>query len=159
MSDEGSLNPCLVNWLEESDYIPIIQNMYQHKEFARATMILLDGTHSPLDYQAANFCVALETICTKIKKLESLEFGGKLEKGIWTRIRKKTLKSMKEAFELYKIDKAMCAKFEQSLAKLNDISNADKFWLTIDRAGIQRTDSDNDAIAQHNYLLHGDTDN
>lgn len=155
--EKGAVKSGLVDWLHEETYGQIIYNMYQYPEFARAAIILIDGTDKALDYQAAMYAVALETLCTKLKDIYKMKFDGIIkDKGTWTRIRKPVTKSFVEACGRYSIDKAIIDKISQKIPKLNDISNADKFKLVIERLGLKTLASDNEAISQRNNLLHGE---
>ena len=78
-------------------------NMYQYPEFAKAAIILIDGTDKALDYQAAIFVIALETLCTKLKMIYDRIIK---DIGLWTKIRKHVTKSFVEARERYNVDEA-----------------------------------------------------
>lgn len=146
----------LVNWMEKPDYTPIFANLYQYPELARAVMILIDGTDKALDYQAAMFSVALETICTKLKSIYNMTFDGIIEKGVWTRTRKALIRVLKESFSENGVCAEISKRFESGLNYLNNLSNAEKFRKTISKTGLQLTDLDMKVIAQRNRLLHGD---
>lgn len=146
----------IVNWLEEPDYSPIFSKLYQYPEFARAAMILIDGTDKALDYQAAMYSVALETICTKLKSIYEMTFDGIIEKSVWTRTRKALVRMIKEKFSDAGIDKKITDRFEKGVNYLNNLSNSEKFRLTIDKTGLELSDLDLKVIDQRNRLLHGD---
>lgn len=147
----------LVDWLYSETYGQIILNMYKYPEFARAAIILLDGSDKALDYQAAMYAVALETLCTKLKRIYDITFDGIIDnkKGTWTRIRKPMTKTFHERCATYEIDKKVEDRIAKRIPNLNEISNNDKFNLVIERLGLKKMDSDNDAIGQRNNLLHG----
>ena len=155
--EKGEVKRGLVDWLYEDVYGQIIQNMYQYPEFARAAIILLDGTDKALDYQAAMYAVALETLCTKLKAIYGMKFDGIIkDKGTWTRIRKPMTKTFHKFCKQYNIDKNITDKITQKIPNLNEISNTDKFNLIIDKLGIKKMLSDDDAMRQRNNLLHGE---
>ena len=145
VDEKGEVKRGLVDWLYVETYGKIIENMYKFPEIARAAVILLDGTNKALDYQAALYAVALETLCTKLKAVFGMSFSGIIkDKGTWTRIRKPLTKAFRES----------CSPFE--IEKLNEISNTDKFKLVIDKLGLKRSLSDDEALEQRNNLLHGE---
>lgn len=146
----------LVNWLEEPDYSPIFSKLYQYPEIARAVMILIDGTDKALDYQAAMFSVALETICTKLKSIYEMRFDGSIKKSVWTRTRKALIRVLKESFSENGISAEISIHFENGLNNLNNLSNAEKFRQTISKTGLQLSELDMKVIQQRNRLLHGD---
>lgn len=155
--EKGKVNGKQVDWLYEETYGRIIKNMYLYPEFARAAMILIDGTDKALDYQAAMYAVALETLCTKLKKIYLMEFDGIIkDKGTWTRIRKPMTKSFLDSCNHQGIDKQLSDRIVNRIPNLNEISNSDKFKLVIERLGLHTMESDNDAIEQRNNLLHGE---
>jgi len=155
--EKGEVKSGLVDWLYEDVYGQIIQNMYQYPEFARAAIILLDGTDKTLDYQAAMYAVALETLCTKLKAIYGMEFDGIIkDKGTWTRIRKPMTIKFRESCGYYKIEEKITDRIVQRIPNLNEISNTDKFNMVIDKLGIKRMLSDDDAMRQRNNLLHGE---
>ena len=155
--DNGKVKSGLVDWLYENTYGTIINNMYLYPEFARAAVILIDGTDKALDYQAAMYAVALETLCTKLKKIYEMEFDGIIkDKGTWTRIRKPMTKTYLDSCTKYGIDEQTANKIGNKIPKLNEISNSDKFKLVIERLGLKMLASDADAIEQRNSLLHGE---
>ena len=155
--ENGEVKRGLVNWLYEETYGQIIVNMYKYPEFARAAMILIDGTDKALDYQAAIYAVALETLCTKLKDIYGMEFSGIInnEKGTWTRIRKPVTKLFRERCGFYDVEKGIENRITNRIPNLNEISNTDKFNLVLERLGLKKLQSDDDAIGQRNNLLHG----
>lgn len=155
--ENGEVKRGLVDWLYDEVYGQVIFNMYQYPEFARAAMILIDGTDKALDYQAAIYAVTLETLCTKLKDIYGMEFGGIInnETGTWTRIRKPMTKTFREKCEAFEIEKSVEDRIANRIPNLNDISNTDKFNLVIDRLGLKKLPSDDDATRQRNNLLHG----
>jgi len=155
--EKGKVKSELVDRLGEETCGKIIKNMYLYPEFARAAMILIDGTDKALDYQAAMYAVALETLCTKLKKIYGMQFDGIIkDKGKWTRIRKPMTKVFRDSCNQYGIDKHSKDRIENGISKLNEISNSEKFKLVIERLGLHMMASDYDAIDQRNYLLHGE---
>ena len=155
--EQGEVKSGLVDWMYEETYGQIIVNMYRYPEFARAAIILIDGTDKALDYQAAIYAVALETLCTKLKDIYGMEFGGIInnENGTWTRIRKPVTKLFRERCEYYGVEKGVEDRIANRIPNLNEISNTDKFNLVIERLGLKKLQSDDDAIGQRNNLLHG----
>lgn len=157
VTDAGKVKSGLVDWLYEETYGQIIVNMYRYPEFARAAMILIDGTDKALDYQAAIYAVALETLCTKLKDIYGMEFSGVInnENGTWTRIRKPVTKLFRERCGYYGVEKCFEDRIANRIPNLNEISNTDKFNLVLERLGLKKLLSDDDAIGQRNNLLHG----
>ena len=147
----------LVDWLYSETYGQIILNMYKYPEFARAAIILLDGSDKALDYQAAMYAVALETLCTKLKRIYDMTFDGIIkEKGAWTRIRKPMTKTFRDSCNQYGIEKKIEDRIVNRIPNLNEISNKDKFKLVIAKLGLNTLLSDEDGINQRNNLLHGE---
>lgn len=156
-NEKGDVKRDLVDWLYVETYGEIIKNMYLYPEFARAAIILIDGTEKALDYQAAMYAVALETLCTKLKKIYEMDFDGIIkDKGTWTRIRKPMTKVYLDSCNKYGIDEQTSNKIGNKIPKLNEISNSDKFKMVIERLGLNIMASDFDAIEQRNSLLHGE---
>ena len=155
---DGEVKKGLVDWLYEDVYGQIILNMYRYPEFARAAIILIDGTDKALDYQVAMYAVALETLCTKLKKIYGMKFDGIInnDNGTWTRVRKSITKTFLVSCAQYGVEEPQKEKIANKIPKLNEISNTDKFNLVIDRLELNRMQSDNDAIEQRNNLLHGE---
>lgn len=154
--DENKMpNNTLVNWLEERDYTPIFDNLYKYPEFARAVAILIDGTDKALEYQAALYSVALETICTKLDKIYGIKFGGIIDKAKWDRVRNKTQKTLDNSMKEEGIEDCYISRFNNSLSRMNNISNAEKFKQTISMTKLEISKIDEDAIFQRNLLLHG----
>lgn len=155
--EKGEVKRGFVDWLYPEVYSELIVNMFRYPEFARAAFILMDGSQNALDYQAAMYAVALETLCTKLKEIYKIEYGGIIDNknGDWTRIRKTMTKAFREACEAREIDGKTVERIEGRIPNLNDISNADKFNIVLDRLGLNRIQSDIDAISQRNNLLHG----
>lgn len=147
----------LVDWLYSETYGQIILNMYKYPEFARAAIILLDGSDKALDYQAAMYAVALETLCTKLKSIFNMTFDGIIkDKGTWTRIRKPMTKTFRDSCNHYSIEKKIEDRIANRIPNLNEISNTDKFKLVIAKLGLNTLLSDEDGINQRNNLLHGE---
>lgn len=157
VDEKGEVKRGLVDWLYVDTYGKIIENMYKYPEIARAAVILLDGTDKALDYQAALYAVALETLCTKLKAVFGLSFSGVIkDKGTWTRIRKPMTKAFRESCSHFGIEKGIEDRISNRIPNLNEISNTDKFKLVIDKLGLKRSPSDDDALEQRNNLLHGE---
>ena len=155
--ENGEVKRGLVDWLYNETYGQIVYNMYKYPEFARAAIILIDGTDKALDYQAAMYAVALETLCTKLKEIYGMSFDGIInnDQGTWTRIRKPMTKIFRERCGMYEIDKLVEDRIANRIPNLNEISNNDKFNLVIERLGLRKMVSDDEAIRQRNNLLHG----
>ena len=155
--DKGKVKNALVDWLYEKTYGNLIYNMYKYPEIARAAFILLDGTDKALDYQAAIYAVALETLCTKFKGIFEMKFNGIIKnKGTWTRIRKPMEKTFRNMCQKYDVENDIVYKIANKIPNLNDISNTDKFNMVLDKLGLNRMESDDDAMSQRNNLLHGE---
>ena len=77
------------------------------------------------------------------------------DQGTWTRIRKPMTKIFRERCGMYEIDKLVEDRIANRIPNLNEISNNDKFNLVIERLGLRKMVSDDEAIRQRNNLLHG----
>lgn len=78
------------------------------------------------------------------------------DKGTWTRIRKPLTKAFRESCSPFEIEKRIEDRIANRIPNLNEISNTDKFKLVIDKLGLKRSLSDDEALEQRNNLLHGE---
>ena len=83
----GKINHGLVDWLHKDFYSTLVFNIYNYPEFARAGAILMEASTRSLDYQAALYAVALETLCTKIQKIKKIKFNPLIEKSIFEKFK------------------------------------------------------------------------
>lgn len=154
---DGKVKDGLVDWLYTETYGKIIANMYKYPEFARAAIILIDGTNKALDYQAAMYAVALETLCTKLKDVLGLSFDGIIRaKDSWKKIRESMTDNFRKICKELEIDENITDRIANKIPNLNNISNKDKFMLVLNELGLKRSESDNNALKQRNNLLHGE---
>lgn len=152
---DGRIKGGLVDELLKDFYSNLVVNIYRYPEFARAAVILLEASKQSLDYQAALYSVALETLSTKIKSLNQIKYNGVLTKSIWKKVHQEIISSLANIATKYSFAPDIANRFKWKIDGLNGISNNEKFNLVIDSVGYQRTSADDDALRQRNLLLHG----
>lgn len=151
----GKINHGLVDWLHKDFYSTLVFNIYNYPEFARAGAILMEASTRSLDYQAALYAVALETLCTKIQKIKKIKFNPLIEKSIFEKFKAELENQVDKISLQQNIPTDFKDRCKNKLEHVNELSNKDKFLNVIESVGYKVSESDKDAIEQRNRLLHG----
>lgn len=153
--ENGKINYGLVDWLHKDFYSTLVFNIYNYPEFARAGAILMEASTRSLDYQAALYAVALETLCTKIQKIKKIKFNPLIEKSIFEKFKAELENQVDKISLQLNIPTDFKDRCKNKLEHVNELSNKEKFLSVINSVGYKVSESDKDAIEQRNRLLHG----
>ena len=153
--ENGKINYGLVDWLYKDFYSSLVSHIYSYAEFARAGAILMEASTRSLDYQAALYAVALETLCTKIQKINKIKFVSLIEKSTFEKFKAELENQIDQLANQLNISTDFKEPCKNKLEYVNELSNKEKFLSVINSVGYKVSESDKDAIEQRNRLLHG----
>ena len=154
---DGEVDANRVDWLYMDFFERLVLSLYNSSPLSRATSIVIEASTQPLEYQAALFCVAFETITTVLKDQKDQEAITPVDNKIYKKhIRPELLSVIKQKFDEGYLDEDGERILRlRVLSSLNGLANAGKLSTPFEDFGYKLSDLENLAIDQRNPLLHG----
>ncbi len=149
----GAINNSLQPWMDLDKFDNIVQMLYKNENLARATLILIEASNNPLDYQGAMCAVALETICSTLEDPKDNVFMTKTE---WkTKVKPPFDKFVNELKNNGIISEAHAINMHNKFSSLNNDSNQNKLSIPFSKRGYKLSEQEKQIINNRNKFLHG----
>lgn len=143
----------LQDWIQMDEFGNIVKMLYNNDSLARATLILIESSTVPLDYQGSLCAVALETICSALEDSSDKSFMNKNE---W---KKQVLPAFVDLIRDFEnnniISKKHADNMRNKINTLNMQTNKDKLLRPFARLDYQISSYEKDVIDNRNRFLHG----
>lgn len=151
--DGDTFKAYLQDWIQIDEFEKIVLMLYGNEDLARATLILIESSTMPLDYQGAMCAVALETICSALEESKDKTY---MSNNDW----KTKVKPLFDQLIDSLLKKGIITEFHASnmrnkLNSLNLASNKDKLSLPFSQRGYILSEQEKNIINSRNRFLHG----
>lgn len=137
--------------MTEQEFSVIARMLYENKELARATLILLSA---PIDFDlmGAIYSVVLETICSALTEDKE---GTYMESKDWKSVLLELKKTLSDFCEEHSITDEHKEVMIKKLDGFNSQTNGDKLTAPFERIGYKLSSPEKKVIRDRNRFLHG----
>lgn len=156
IAPDGKINRGLIDWLYMDFFSNLVNEIYEHEPLRRASVLLLEASKIPLEFQSGLYAVALECLTTFLQKEKGEKGNPPIHKITYNDKIKPSLKNvLKDALDRNLISEDALNIMISRLDNLNGESNSDKLGARFAEYGYNLSDIDKKAISNRNRLLHG----
>lgn len=148
LNTRGEFNPFKQDWLHWDQISNIIILLHADEDIERSLYVVLTATRSPLEYQSALLCVALETISNLI--IGKTNKGNVLEKNEWKNLRESLLDQLPSTISKDQLDI-----LTTRINNLNGATNQQALSLPFELLGYKLSKADKEILKKRNNYLHG----